>query len=98
MEQADVFHWLERSALATYVRHSHLLYPVIETVHILGFVCLAGSALLFDFRLLGISRKIPVTDLARHLLPWARRSLLLVVPSGVVLFMTQATSLSHNSV
>jgi hypothetical protein len=75
-----------------------LLYPVIEIVHIVGFVFLVGSAVLFDFRLLGISRKIPVTDLARHLLPWSRRSLLLVIPSGFILFMTQATSLAYNKV
>ena len=98
MEQADVFHWLEGSPLAVYIRHSHLLYPVIEIVHIIGFVFLAGSAFLFDFRLLGFSKKIPVTDLARHLLPWSRRSLFLVIPSGLLLFMTQAISLGSNNV
>ena len=98
MGEADVFHWLEGSPLAVYIRHSHLLYPVIEIVHIIGFVFLAGSAFLFDFRLLGFSKKIPVTDLARHLLPWSRRSLFLVIPSGLLLFMTQAISLGSNNV
>lgn len=98
MEQADVFHWLEGSVLAVYIRHSHLLYPVIETVHIVGFVILVGSAVLFDLRLLGVSKTIRVTDLARHLLPWSRRSLAIVIPSGFILFMTQATSLSTNDV
>jgi hypothetical protein len=96
MEHADVFEWLEGSSLAVYIRQSHLLYPVIEIVHIVGFVCLVGSAFLFDLRLLGVSKRIPVTDLARHLLPWSRRSLILVIPSGVLLFMTQATELSNN--
>jgi len=98
MEEANVFEWLETSAPAEYIRHSHLLYPIIEIIHIVGFVFLVGSVLLFDFRLLGISKKIPVTDLARHLLPWSRRSLLLVIPSGFILFMTQATSLAANRV
>lgn len=98
MNATDMFEWLESSSLAEYIRHSHLLYPVIEIVHIVGFVFLVGSAFLFDFRLLGISKKIPVTDLARHLLPWSRRSLLLVIPSGFILFMTQATSLGYNKV
>ena len=96
MEETDVFEWLEASGLAVYIRQSHLLYPVIEIIHIVGFVVLVGSAFLFDLRLLGISRKILVTELAKHLLPWSRRSLLLVVPSGLLLFMTQATELSHN--
>lgn len=98
MEETDIFHWLEASSLAVYIRHSHLLYPVIEIIHIAGFIFLTGSAVLFDFRLLGMSRKIPVTDLANHLLPWSRRSLLLVIPSGLLLFITQAVSLSTNSV
>jgi hypothetical protein len=98
MGESEVLHWLEGSTLAVYIRHSHLLYPVIETVHILGFIVLVGSAFLFDLRLLGISKQIPVTALARHLLPWSRRSLWFVLPSGVLLFMTQATSLGNNMV
>jgi hypothetical protein len=98
MEKTDVFQWLEASSLAVYIRHSHLLYPVIEIIHILGFIFLVGSAFLFDLRLLGLSKNIPVTDLAKHLLPWSRRSLLMVVPSGLLLFITEAESLSHNTV
>jgi hypothetical protein len=98
MQETDVFEWLEAIPLAVYIRQSHVLYPVIEIVHIVGFIVLTGSAFLFDIRLLGVSKKIPVTDLAKHLLPWSRRSLLLVIPSGFLLFMTQATSLSDNRV
>src|SRR5687768_8295188 len=98
MKGMDVFQWLESTNLAEYIRHSHILYPVIEIIHIIGFIFLVGSAFLFDFRLLGISKKIPVTDLAKHLLPWSRRSLLLVIPSGLLLFITDAKSLSSNSV
>ena len=97
MEETGVFHWLEASSLATYIRQSHILYPIIEVVHIIGFIMLAGSAFLFDLRLLGISKRIAVTELAAHLLPWSRRSLLLVIPSGILLFITQATSLSANT-
>jgi hypothetical protein len=98
MDYANVFEWLESSSLALYVRQSQLLYPFVEIIHIVGFIFLIGSAFLFDFRLLGFSKKIPVTDLANHLLPWSRRSLLLVIPSGFILFMTQAKSLSTNDV
>lgn len=98
MNAPDVFEWLEASPLAVYIRRAHLLYPIIEIVHIVGFIFLTGTALLFDFRLLGISKRIPVIDLANHLLPWSRRSLILVIPSGLLLFMTQATELSQNRI
>jgi hypothetical protein len=91
--------WLEASALATRIRDAAWLYPAIETLHIIGFVILVGGAVVFDLRLLGVSRAIRITELARHVLPWARRSLvLLVVPSGLLLFATQATSLATSRV
>lgn len=88
--------WLENTSIAATVRDSPWLYPAIETVHIIGFVVLVGAAALFDFRLLGASRGLPVSDTARYLLRWSRASLFVVVPSGLLLFLTNATSLSVN--
>jgi len=96
--QADIFELLEASRLAVYIRQSYILFPVIEIVHIIGFIFLTGSAFLFDLRLLGVSRQLAVTDLARHLLVWSRRSLLIVFPSGILLFITQAKSLGTSNV
>jgi hypothetical protein len=98
MQYADVFEWLEYSALAVYIRQSPLLFPAIEIVHIIGFIFLVGSAFLFDLRLLGIAKKLPIKDVADYVLPWARRSLIVVVPSGFLLFISQAKALSANGV
>ena len=83
--------FLESSGFAAAMRHWLWLYPIVEIMHILGFVLLVGAAALFDLRLLGFSARIPVADLARHLLPWSRVGLLLVVPSGVAMFSAHAT-------
>lgn len=88
--------WLENTGVAVMVRDSPWLYPAIETVHIIGFVVLVGAAAMFDFRLLGVSRGLPVSDTARHLLRWSRAGLFVVVPSGLLLFLTNATALSVN--
>ncbi len=88
--------WLETTAVAVAMRRSLWLYPAVEIAHILGFVLLVGSAAMFDLRLLGLSRRIPVADLERHLLPWARASLLLVVPSGLLMFSAHATEMAAN--
>lgn len=98
MYLSEVFTWLESSAVAVYIRRSDFLFPALETVHILGFVVLAGSALMFDLRLLGFSKKTSVRAFAAHLLPWARRSLLLVIPSGFLLFVTEAVALSNSPI
>ncbi len=97
-EAAGWLSWLESAALAVWVRESALLYPAVETAHILGFVVLVGAAMMFDLRLLGCARTLPVTEAARHLLRWSRLSLLLVAPTGLMLFMTQATEMWANPV
>lgn len=89
--------WLESTGIAVTVRESAWLYPAVETVHIIGFVILVGAAAMFDMRLLGMSRELSVSDTARYLLTWSRASLLVVVPSGVLLFMSNATALSTNA-
>jgi hypothetical protein len=88
--------WLESSSWATAIRESALLYPVLEIVHITGIAVLVGTAFIFDFRLLGLSRGIPVKALARYVLPWSWRGLLLIIPSGVLLFLTNAEALGHD--
>lgn len=88
--------WLENTALAMAIRQSLWLYPGLEVVHILGIVLLVGAAFMFDLRLLGFSKNLSVGGLARHLLPWSQRGLMLVVPSGLLLFMTNAKSLGIN--
>lgn len=95
----DLAHWialLERSALGEAMRRSLWLYPGVEVVHIAGFALLVGAVLLFDLRLLGVSRTVSVRGLARHLLPWAWLALFAIVPSGVALFSAHATDFASN--
>lgn len=88
---------LESSGFAAAMRHWLWLYPIVEIMHILGFVLLIGAAVMFDLRLLGFSPRIPVSDLARHLLPWSRTGLLLVAPTGLAMFSAHATEWIANS-
>ncbi|PYN37168.1 MAG: hypothetical protein DME01_05630 [Candidatus Rokuibacteriota bacterium] len=88
--------WLEATAAATAMRQSLWLYPIVEILHIIGFVVLVGSAAMFDLRLLGFSRQLPVTGMERHLLPWARASVLLIVPTGGLMFVAHATEFAGN--
>ena len=88
--------WLQNSSWAVGVRQSLWLYPAIEIIHITGIVLVAGGAIFFDLRLLGMSRKIAVSDMARHLLTWSKRGLILAVPSGILLFITNPETLGHD--
>jgi hypothetical protein len=87
---------IERSALATAMRQDLWLYPSVEIFHILGFVTLVGSIAALDLRLLGLSREISVRQLARHLLPWTIGSFALIVPTGLLMFISHADDFIGN--
>jgi hypothetical protein len=88
--------WLEGTAVALAMRQWLWLYPIVEIVHIVGFVILVGAAFMFDLRLLGLSRALPVSAMADHLLRWARWALVLVVPSGTLMFVAHAAEMTSN--
>jgi hypothetical protein len=88
-------HALEMSAAGEAMRQSALLYPLVETLHIMGFAILVGSIVAFDLRVLGFGRAVPV-DQARHLLAVSWAGFLLAVPMGLLLFTTEATSIAEN--
>ena len=87
---------LEEGGIASAMRDSLWLYPLVETVHIIGFSILVGAVVMFDLRILGISKRISVRLLARHLLPWSLGALLLIVPTGTLMFASEATDLVSN--
>lgn len=93
---ADILYWLENTTWASGIRQSLWLYPALEIVHITGIVILVGAAFMFDLRLLGFSRNLSISDLSHHLLPWSQRGLLLIIPSGILLFITNSETLGRD--
>jgi hypothetical protein len=87
---------LEEGSIASAMRDSLWMYPVVETIHIIGFSILVGAVVMFDLRILGISKRISVRLLARHLLPWSVAALLLIVPTGTLMFASEASDLVGN--
>jgi len=81
---------IEMSALGVAMRQSLWLYPIVEIVHLTGIALLLGSIAMLDLRLLGLSRSVPVRRLASHILPWTAASFVLIVPSGLSMFVAHA--------
>ena len=89
---------IEMSALGVAMRQSLWLYPIVEIVHLTGIALLVGSIAMLDLRLLGFSNSVPVRRLASHILPWTTASFLLIVPSGLAMFVAHANDLIGNPV
>lgn len=88
---------VEQSAPAVAMRGELWLYPAVETLHLWGIAVLVGAVILFDLRVLGFARAIPIRALARHLLPWGIAALALIVPSGLLMFSAHAGDFIDNS-
>ena len=79
------------------MRQSLWLFPVIETVHLLGMSALVGTIAVFDLRLLGWAmRKQRVTDLTHRLFPWAWAGFAVQVITGAMLFSSEAVHMQRN--
>ena len=87
---------IEALAFARAMRQELWLYPAVEIVHIIGFVLLVGSIVMFDLRVLGLSKAISVRALSRHLLPWSLGALVLIVPTGFLMFSAHASDFISN--
>jgi hypothetical protein len=67
------------------------LFPVVEVFHLIGLAVIGGAILVVDFRLLGLGLgHHPVSRLARDVQPWVVGSLVLMIASGVPLFLSEA--------
>ena len=84
------FQWCETLWLGQVVVGSLWLFPVIESVHLLGLALLGGSILLVDFRLLGLGLTgRAVSELARDARPWMITALIVMVLTGIPLFLSE---------
>lgn len=89
--------WLNDSPIGTAIRESELLFPVIESVHVLAIVLLVGTVALLDLRLLGlVLRREPVSQIASQILPWTWAGFAAMFLSGFLLFWAEAVKCYGN--
>jgi len=84
---------LEASAFGAAMRDSSWLFAAVKAVHLAGIAMLVSSITVLDLRLLGLRRLISVRRLAGRVLPWTAASFLLIVPSGLAMFVVRAGEL-----
>jgi hypothetical protein len=62
-------------------------YPIVESVHVWALCVFLGMAIMLDLRLVGVvMRDVPVSQVARRLLPWTVAGFLVMIASGILLF------------
>lgn len=92
MSLLEFCEWIQFSPPLVALRSSPWFFPVIASIHLMGLAMIGGAVLVVDLRLLGLGlRRQPVAQLAQDAERWLFLSLLILLPTGVLLFMCFAT-------
>jgi len=79
--------WLADTPWSIALHESLYGYPIVESIHVWALCLFVGMAIVLDLRLTGLSfTKIPVSEVARRILPWTTFGFVVMVISGVLLF------------
>lgn len=85
------FQWIESLWLGRFIVDSNWLFPVIESIHLLGLALLGGAVMIVDMRLIGLGLKHrDVREIARDARPWMIFGIIVMLSTGIPLFMSEA--------
>lgn len=86
------FQWVESTRMHDVLANSSWAFAVIESVHLLGLSVIGGAVLILDLRLLGFGlRRQSISEVAREAQPWLVGSLIVMLVTGIALFVSEPT-------
>jgi hypothetical protein len=93
----DFISYFENSALADNIRENDVLFPLIESLHVVSICLVVGSIFAVDLRLLGLaSTDRSVSRVTNGILPLTWTAFAVAVVSGSLLFISNATKYLGN--
>lgn len=95
MALTEFFTWLENTPVGVSIRESAWWFPILETIHVIAIVLVAGSIMIVDLRLLNwASRKRSVSQLTQEVLPLTWGAFSIAAITGLLLFSSAAVRYS----
>jgi hypothetical protein len=88
------FEWCVNTPLARMIKSSMWDFAVLETIHIIGLALLLGSIFVTNLAVLGLGLRQPAGRVAKNTLPWGLAGFVLIVASGIPMFVSAATTYS----
>jgi hypothetical protein len=89
---------LQDSQIGTAIRESQVVFPVIESIHVLGLAVSVGAIVLLDLRLTGLGMlQVMPGQFMRRLKPWYMSGFAIMAISGSLLFWCEAEKLYRSS-
>jgi hypothetical protein len=80
------------------IRDSRVAFPIIENFHLFALTVLLGSLVVLVLRQFGLLYKTQaISEVANALRPWNRWSLVVMLTSGILLFLSEAMKCYGNT-
>jgi hypothetical protein len=94
MSLYEICQFIQDSEIGTAIRESQIVFPVIESIHVIGLAVSAGAIVLLDLRLtgLGMGRVMPA-QIMRRLKSWYLTGFAIMMLTGALLFWAEAEKL-----
>jgi hypothetical protein len=94
---ASIAQWIQSTNLATALRESELMYPIVMSSHLASIALFGGMILMTDLRILGLAmRSQPISDVVGQLRPWKWLGFIIMVTCGISLAAAKAVSYYDN--
>ena len=87
---------LAGNVVARFVYEYGWVWPLCETLHFIGLAVMLGAIGLFDLRVLGVGRDLPLAELHRYL-RWGIAAFIVNALTGVVFFATFPAQYVYNA-
>jgi len=92
------FRWCEVVWPGNWIREATWVFAIVETIHIMVLAVLLGTIFVVDLRLLGLGlKRRSAAQLAKELMPWTLTSMVLMLLTGIPLFMSEAVRLADSA-
>jgi hypothetical protein len=87
----------ETSAIGAYIAGSEWSFPLIEVAHVIALVTVFGTIIFMDLRMVGlVSRKSAITAISRETLPFTWGAFGIAAITGLLMFVSKASSYMVN--
>src|ERR1700738_1662909 len=97
MDFEPFLNWLQSTSAAVTIRENEIIFPWIESVHVLAIVLVVGTISIVDLRLLGVaSLDRTVRRLMADVLPYTWGAFAIAATTGSLMFSSDAVHYAHN--
>src|SRR5580692_5386510 len=82
----SICQWIHQTTLSVSIRESIWVYPILDVLHCVGILLVAGTIVVVDLRLLGLGlRRLTISSVVSQVVPWTLAGFAFMAATGSLL-------------